>query len=105
VAVKHITDSDFEAFVKAPLAVVDFWASWCGPCRSFGPVFEAESENHKGVEFAKYEITDANRAAAEKHGIRSIPAVIAFKDGVIAGTRVGLMDEGAFRDWLKELSQ
>ncbi|MDR1071384.1 MAG: thioredoxin fold domain-containing protein [Rickettsiales bacterium] len=103
-AIIHLTDSSFDDFAKAGPAVVDFWATWCGPCRAFGPVFEETSEKYPDVGFGKYEITDENRAAAEKYGVRSIPAILAFKNGEIIGSKVGLMDGESFEKWLKEIS-
>ena len=103
-AVKHLSDSDFQEFIADGIAVVDFWATWCGPCRTFGPVFEAVSENHPGVKFGKFEITDQNKEIPVRYGIRSIPATIAFKNGAPVDTKIGLMDGGMLGDWIKALS-
>jgi thioredoxin len=100
-AIKYLLDSDFDGFVKDGLVIVDFWASWCGPCRSFSPVFEAVSEKFGAVSFGKYEITDTNRMIADRHGIRSIPAVVAFKNGKQVDMKTGLMDDIAFEDWVR----
>ena len=102
-AILHLTDGDFEGFIKASIAVVDFWATWCGPCRAFGPIFESASEKYPSVKFGKYEITDANRAAAAKYGVRSIPSILAFKNGEFVDAKTGMMDDKTFDDWIKKL--
>jgi len=103
-ALKQLFDSDFSGFIKDGVSVVDFWAPWCGPCMAFGPVFEKMSEKYPGIAFGKYEITDSNKLVPPQYGIRSIPTVIAFKNGEVAGTQVGLIDERMFENWLKELT-
>jgi len=102
-ALKHLSDPDFAFFIKDGVAVVDFWASWCGPCMAFGPIFEKAVEEYPEIAFGKFEINEANRQTPAKYGVRSIPTVVAFKNGEVVGTKVGLMDEGMFNNWLKEL--
>ncbi|MDR2770032.1 MAG: thioredoxin [Rickettsiales bacterium] len=103
-ALVHLSDSGFAAFIEKGIAVVDFWAGWCGPCRMFGPIFEAESKRHDTVRFGKYEITDTNRNMAGKFDVRSIPSILAFKDGAVLDTKIGLMNEAELADWIKGLS-
>ena len=100
----HLTDSNFDSAVANGITLVDFWAEWCGPCRMFGPVFESASVKHGDIKFAKFEIDDANRRTPAKYGIRSIPSVLAFKDGEVAATRTGLMSAEELGEWINELA-
>ncbi len=101
----EVTEQDFEAIVlegsrQAPV-VVDFWASWCAPCRSLGPMLERISEE-TGVTLAKVDI-DANPGLAGAFGVRSIPMVLAFKDGRSVNEFVGAIPEQAVRDFFATL--
>ena len=84
----------YEAFgdtiAKSGITLVDFWAEWCGPCRQFGPIFEAASEQHTDVTFAKVD-TEAERELAGAAGITSIPTLMAFRDGVLVFSQPGAL--------------
>ena len=102
-ALQHANDETFDTSVQNGLTLVDFWASWCGPCQMFGPIFENVSEEIKDVNFVKFEIDEKNRRTPAKFGIRSIPSVLAFKNGELKEARTGLMDEETLIQWIKEL--
>lgn len=102
-ALQHANDETFDSFVGKDLTLVDFWASWCGPCQMFGPIFENVSDTETDVNFVKFEIDDVNRRTPAKFGIRSIPSVLAFKNGELKEARTGLMDEETLTQWIKEL--
>lgn len=100
---KHANDETFETMIPGDLTLVDFWASWCGPCQMFGPIFEQVSNEQTDVNFVKFEIDDTNRKVPAKFGIRSIPSVLAFKNGELKEARSGLMDAETLTQWIKEL--
>ena len=102
-ALQHATDDNFQSTIQNGLTLVDFWATWCGPCRMFGPIFEAVAEKTPAVNFVKFEIDETNRATPTKFGIRSIPSVLAFRDGNLIEARTGLMDEETVIAWIQEL--
>jgi len=102
-ALKHANDETFDSMVASGLTLVDFWATWCGPCQMFGPIFESASEMKPDVNFVKFEIDETNRRTPAKFGIRSIPSVLAFKNGEIIEARTGLMDEETLIQWIEEL--
>ena len=102
-ALKHANDENFAELTGNGITLVDFWASWCGPCRMFGPIFESVSEQISDVNFVKFEIDDTNRRMPAKYGIRSIPSILAFKNGELVVARTGLMDEETVISWVNEL--
>ncbi|NCC52226.1 MAG: thioredoxin [Spartobacteria bacterium] len=87
---KELTDATFDDAVKSGVVLVDFWAPWCGPCKAQTPILEevAASIGDKAV-IAKVNVDECQRVAA-KFGIRSIPTLLLFKDGVVAQQMVGL---------------
>lgn len=102
-ALQHANDETFDSLITEGLTLVDFWATWCGPCRMFGPIFEEVSEQVPDVKFVKFEIDETNRRTPARFGIRSIPSVLAFKNGELKEARSGLMDQETVIQWIKEL--
>lgn len=100
---QQVTDTDFEQEVlKASGPVlVDFWAEWCGPCRALGPSVDALAEEKNGeVKVVKVNI-DESPNAPTKYGVRSIPALMIFKDGEVVAQTVGSMAKSDLVKWVE----
>jgi len=98
VAVVELNKDNFEQTVTdSEFVIVDFWAPWCGPCRSFAPVFEKISEEYDKIVFAKVN-TEDEKEIAMHFQIRSIPTLMMFRDKIIIFSQPGAMPEGAFKE-------
>lgn len=93
-----------ELIENSDILVIDFWAGWCGPCKMFAPTFEAASEKHEGIVFAKCD-TEAEQEVAASFGIRSIPTLVAFKDQIMVFQQPGALPAPALNEVLEKITQ
>jgi thioredoxin 1 len=94
----ELTSENFASVVAdADLALVDFWATWCGPCRMFGPIFDRVSERHTDAVFGKVD-TDAQQDLAMQFGISSIPTLMVIRDNVVLFSQAGALPEQALEE-------
>jgi thioredoxin 1 len=94
----ELTQDNFESTIAEGVTMVDFWAPWCGPCRMIAPVVEELAEDFDGkAKIAKVN-TDEQQEISVKYGIRSIPAILFFKDGELVDQMVGAASKDAFAD-------
>ena len=103
-SIKHITNENFESDVlksKEPV-LMDFWAEWCGPCKMLAPILDQIADEYKGrVQIAKLDVEES-QSIAMKFGVRSIPTLILFKDGVVEAQHVGMLSKEQLTKLLDE---
>jgi thioredoxin 1 len=104
-AVLELNEENFEpTILNNDFVVIDFWAPWCGPCRGFAPVYEAASEKHADITFAKVN-TEEQQGLAAHFQVRSIPTLVIFREKVIIYAQPGALPAGAFDDLIQRAKE
>jgi thioredoxin 1 len=105
VAVVELNKDNFEETVTGnDFVIVDYWAPWCGPCRSFAPTYEKVSEEHPDIVFAKVN-TEEEQEIAAHFQIRSIPTLMIFREKVIIFSQAGALPESGFKELIQRASE
>ena len=101
---RTITHANFAETVRQGIVFIDWWASWCGPCRAFTPVYESVAARHPDIVFGKVD-TEAEPGLAEGFGIRSIPTLMILRDGVLLHSRPGALPAPALEELVERVRE
>ncbi len=96
----HGNENNFNDIVQGELVLVDFFATWCGPCRMLGPVLEELAEERSNITVAKIDV-DESASLAKNYGIMSVPTLLLFKDGKLIDQRSGFMSKEELTRWIE----
>ncbi|MCB5279273.1 MAG: thioredoxin [Candidatus Cloacimonetes bacterium] len=98
----EVTDLNFSEVVKKGKVILDFWASWCGPCNMLNPIIKELAEEHKELTVGKVNVDDYPELAG-KHGVMSIPTILFFQDGILKDSSIGVVSKNVILNKLESL--